>query len=128
MSFNYTAPTETIETSGGNITVRGFSLDDLHTLIQRGHGESITPLIRGDLNFADLVTDAPALAADVIALAADAPDAAAEIARLPIGVQTRVLTAVYRLTFGEFDMGNLFRLLAKTIVTAQQAIRENSHI
>lgn len=128
MSFNYTPPTETVETNGGTITVRGLSFDDLHTLYQRGHGESLAPFLTGELNIGELVTDAPALVVDVIALAADSPDAAPAIARLPIAVQTRVLAAVYRLTFGEFDMGNLFRLLAKTIVNAQQAIRENSHI
>lgn len=129
MSFsNFTIPTATIETAGGSITVRGLAFDDLHQLIQRGHGEALTPLLSGDLNIADLIADAPALVADVIALAADEPDAAATIARLPISLQTRLLTDVYRLTLGDVDMGNLWRRLAQVIQTAMSAIRENSSI
>ena len=125
---NFTVPTTTIETAGGSITVRGLAFDDLHQLIQRGHGEALTPLLAGDMHIADLIADAPALVADVIALAADEPDAAPTIARLPISLQNRLLTDVYRLTLGDVDMGNLWRLLAQTIVNVKQAIRENSSI
>lgn len=121
-------PTETVTTSVGPITVRGISFVDLHAMIQRGHGEAVSSLISGNLDFTQLVIVGSAAIGDLIALAADRPNDGALFARLPIGDQTRLAVAIYRLTNGEIDLGNVVRRLVEAIPTWAAAIRTKTAV
>ncbi|HJV26860.1 MAG TPA: hypothetical protein VJ673_14320 [Aromatoleum sp.] len=123
---NFVIPTTTIPTAGGNITVRGLGVDDLSTLI-RTHGDDVAPLLDGELNIDTLATTAPAMVADVIALAADAPEAAPTAARMPIAIQSRLLTEVFKLTFTDIEMplGELFRRLVQMILMAKSTVPDH---
>jgi hypothetical protein len=61
-----------------------------------------------------LVLDAPAIAADIIAIAADQPDANKQARTLPFPVQVDALTRVGRLTFeAGGGLGNFLAALTK---------------
>lgn len=110
MSFNDYKPQEvTLETPTGNITLRGINAEDLTGLIQR-HGALIETWFEGDVDPMQTFNKAPALVADMIACAAGDPGAIDTAAKMPIGLQIRAITAVFKLTFDEVDMGNVLRL------------------
>ncbi len=110
MSFNDYKPQEiTLETSTGDITLRGVNADDLTGLVQR-HGALIETWFEGEPDLMQTISKAPALVADMIACAAGDPSAIDIAAKMPIGLQIRAITAVFKLTFDEVDMGNVSRL------------------
>lgn len=110
MSFNDYKPQEiTLETSTGDITLRGVNADDLTGLVQR-HGALIETWFEGEPDLMQTISKAPALVADMIACAAGDPSAIDIAAKMPIGLQIRAITAVFKLTFDEVDMGNVLRL------------------
>lgn len=111
MSFNdYKPPEITIDTSSGGITLRGISADDLTGLVQR-HGAMLETWFEG-ADPMQTISKAPALVADMIACAAGEPGAVDMAAKMPIGLQVRALSAVFKLTFEDADMGNVLRLFA----------------
>lgn len=116
MSIEFTEPSYTHTTRDGQtITVKAINMDGLSTLMQR-NGELLEIVFEGGAKAADILTRAPRLAADMIAVAAGEPDAADKAARLPFPLQMILLTEIYRLTFGELDMGEgigLFMTLFK---------------
>lgn len=119
MSFNDYKPQEIIlETSTGNITLRGINADDLTGLIQR-HGALIETWFEGEPDPMQTINKAPALVADMIACAAGDPSAVDVAAKMPIGLQIRAITAVFKLTFEEVDMGNVLRLFMLQAGTGQ---------
>ena len=100
--------------SGGDITVRGLSLDDIAVLMNEHltdidglvaiHANSMTQDARVEemARFAiSIAKDAPALVANVIALAADEPGQVANARRLPLPVQVEILKKILTLTFEE---------------------------
>lgn len=120
MSFNDYKPKEvTIETDSAEITLRGINSDDLSGLIQR-HGALIETLFEGELDPMLIITKAPALVADMIACSAGQPDAIDKAASMPIGLQVRAISEVFKLTFNEVDMGNAVRLFVKSFAGAIQ--------
>lgn len=72
--------------------------------------------------FIGLCTDAPLLIAEVISVAADEaddPEALANIASLPAGLQTKALGLIFSLTVEEAgDLKNLFASLSKAVLLA----------
>lgn len=116
MTIDFTEPSYTHTTRDGQtITVKAINMDGLSTLMQR-NGELMEIVFEGGATAADILTRAPRLAAGMIAVAAGEPDATDKAARLPFPLQMILLTEIYRLTFGEIDLGNgiaLFMTLAK---------------
>lgn len=109
-------PTETIQLPGGEFTVRGLSLSDISNLL-RLHGEALEgvyleSIVNSDddpeaFNMAALARTvmqaAPMAIAQAIAQAADEPDTADMVARLPIPVQMDAIEKVLALTFHTED-------------------------
>lgn len=99
-------PQEEVSYMGTSFFVRGLSLTHLSALIAGRRADVQTALnrwadLKGDAGaFATaLITELPALAAAVIALAADEPDQADAVMDLPAPVQVEALAKVARLTF-----------------------------
>jgi hypothetical protein len=98
---------------GGSFTVRGLSFTDLRTLFAKysvdmndlfelvtaGKGTEINAEDAG-VAAATLLNKAPAMAADVICLAAGEPEAYETVLMLPFPVQTEALTIIGKATFG----------------------------
>jgi hypothetical protein len=88
-------------------SVRGLGTDDISVLV-RAHLDTMNKLFEiarsaddfGSVNFfAQMVTSAPQIAMDVIALAADEPNYPPEVRQLPMGLQIKILQEVTRMTF-----------------------------
>lgn len=112
MNFaDYAIPTETVETPNGSWAVRGLGLEDIAFLV-RQHGpilrELYSQMAEGKFDVEDVsgvidrvLTQAPQLAALIIAAGGDAPEHAAKAAKLSISVQTDALEKIFRLTFNQ---------------------------
>jgi len=104
-------PTVTIAAPGGEFTVRGLSLDDVAWLVQR-HGAALNALFarfvaeeheltaEGVSEVAlPVIQEAPGLAAELIACAADDPQARDVVRTLPFPVQVEAVEQIAQLTF-----------------------------
>lgn len=100
---NYTPPQVTIQTACGPLIFRGLTPDDMSTLVFK-HGGIIETWFEGEVNLMQSLNRAPAVMADVIAMAAGQPESAPQAALLPIGLQVRACSEIIKLTFGELDM------------------------
>lgn len=112
---DYTLPTETIDLPGGDtFTVRGISLTDLSTIaahhfseitllfakVKSELGADQAPSIKDvDMMLKLALTVAPNALAEIVALAADEPDMAATVKKLPILTQTQAILKIAELTF-----------------------------
>ena len=105
-----------VEFNRGSVTVRGLSLDDVSVLMHNHlpdldglfdlyENAATTPADTGVATTArymvNLIREAPALVANVIALASDEPDAVENARRLPMPVQLDIMKKVVTLTFDE---------------------------
>ena len=103
-------PEAQVKFPGGDIAVRGLSLDDLSFIVKR-HGAQLNALfqsftaageltVEGVADFAlPLLNAAPELAAELIACASGDSDDAAIAATLPFPVQLEALEKLAELTF-----------------------------
>ena len=103
-------PEAQVKFPGGDIAVRGLSLDDLSFIVQR-HGAKLNVLfksfteggeltVEGVANFAlPLLNAAPEIAAELIACASGDPEDAHIAADLPFPVQLEALEKLAELTF-----------------------------
>jgi len=94
-------------------TVRGLCFNDLVVLF-REHGARLDQLKAagtGSLNLEALMVQFPDVIAHGIALAADAPEKRATVAKMPLGVQIKAALAVWELTMQ--DAGTLEQLLGE---------------
>lgn len=113
---DYKLPTETVKGPGGEFTVRGLSLSDVSNLL-RLHGEALEGVYLEKIvnseddpeafNMAALaravMEAAPMAVAQAIAQAADEPDLASTVGRMPIPVQMDAIEKVLALTFHTED-------------------------
>lgn len=123
--------TKDFDVNGVTVTLRGLSLSDLGAIIP-DHGSQIavlfgkvysgTPVessaIAGLARI--LATEAPELAARIIALAADedSPKGLAIARRLPFGTQIAMLEAVYLNTFAsEADVKKLTEVISRIVLS-----------
>jgi hypothetical protein len=89
-------------------SIRGLGTDDVSTLV-RAHLDVLNKLFEivrgsdadfGTANFyAQMITSAPQIAIDIIALAADEPNYPPEMRQMPMGLQIKILQEVTRMTF-----------------------------
>lgn len=127
-------PTETVKVPGGEISVRGLALPDVSALL-RYHGEALEGVyLEKIVNSEDdpeafqmaalaraVMEAAPMAVAQAIALAADEPDQAEKVARLPIPAQMDAIEKVLVLTFqSEADVKNLLG----TVLRGSSAVRK----
>lgn len=127
-------PRDTVEIPGGaSFSVRGLSYVDLTQLLGK-HGAVLSEFFQviagGDtqamaedfgLLAGRVVMEAPALAADVIALASDEPDAFEVVLRLPFPTQTEALSKIGKLTFATEEDVKKFLQTAKAALGMFQA-------
>lgn len=112
---------------GDKLSVRGLCVEDVLALILN-HKQSLSELFdkySRDPNVPDfsegeftsgLVNEFPALAAEVIAHACDAPKAADKARKLPLPVQVQAIQAVLLLTFSTVDEAKKFiELVTETL-------------
>jgi len=108
---NILIPTQEFVVRGETIKVRGLSFadiayligehkDDLEEIVRRARegassGEDMSGMVAG------LIREMPDLAAKIVACAADEPEAADVVKRLPFPTLLEILMAVGRLTFEE---------------------------
>lgn len=88
--------------------VRGLGTDDVSVLI-RAHFELLNTLFGLAQNserqfgstafFMQMITEAPNIAFDIIALATDEPNYASSARQMPVGLQIKILQEITRLTF-----------------------------
>lgn len=108
------------------VSVRGLCLDDISILI-RSHFQVIRQVyditergeigeFGGDAFFIELMTVAPDLLFNVIALAADEAEYGAEARKLPVGVQINALKEIVRLTFEDIGGPLAFGALVQKMV------------
>lgn len=105
---DFVLPTEEVQLPGGkSFAVRGLSLQDITVLISK-HGPTMEEFYRrysADENNnplqvgMDLIGQAPSLVAQIIAIAADEPNMADRVIRLPIVTQQDALEKLGKLTF-----------------------------
>lgn len=125
---------ESVEVRVGKATVRvrGFTLEDLSILL-RLHIEDLAKILQliqlaksvvgADADQAvmteavvRLVVEAPGMAANIIAIAADEDRAVDLAARLPMAVQIRLLSEIGRMTFEDLGgPGNFWAVLQTTL-------------
>lgn len=130
---DYKPKREQITFSGGSFSVRGLGLDDFAVLINEhlADMDSLFDLYdeasRQDARVAEiarfaivLAREAPALTANVIALASDEPDTVEQARRLSLPVQVNALKAIGTLTFEE---AGGFRKFAESLTSLLTAIR-----
>lgn len=97
--------------NGGRFAVRGLSLPDITTLVDR-HADTLRALFDhysgGEQGVAlddlggvgvSVLRTAPALAAEIIAISADEPDSVETVTKLPFPIQVEALEHVAKLTF-----------------------------
>lgn len=136
-------PTTQVATPGGSFAVRGLSLEDLVSLHHRYTGEfgAVFDQFRewastesGDLPpldqfVAKLLYQAPVLAGQVIAIAADTdtPEGLTAARRLPPLVQAEALQAIGRLTFqSEEDVKKMLTLVIGQVKALVDALLKTS--
>ena len=105
---DFVLPTEEVQLpDGSTFAVRGLSLEDITTLISK-HGPVLEQFFRRYADNQDanpmevgmgLIEQAPALVAQIIAIAADEPDAADRVRKFPLTVQQDALEKLGKLTF-----------------------------
>ncbi len=113
MALNFTPQKKTIKFTGGDITVRGLAFTDIAQLVETNRDaatelyerftgiraqDAITATEAGSIA-QEVVTKMPAIAANVVALAADVPTQFETVALLPIDVLVAALEATALLTF-----------------------------
>jgi hypothetical protein len=122
-----------IEVPGGDFAVRGLALIDVNTLFSRyadTASDLFKSLMQGEVQQADsaqianmLVKDAPALAAALIATAADEPEMEAVVSRLPFPIQIEALEAIGKLTFTtEGSLKKVFETLIQLLSKGTDAV------
>lgn len=105
---DFVLPTEEVSFPGGSFAVRGLSLEDITVLLTThgpvmeqffkkysGSPEESSPMEIG----MSLVAQAPTVAAQIIALAADEPEKADVIRKMNLAVQQKALEKIAKLTF-----------------------------
>lgn len=131
---DYRLPTARVDLPGedAHIVVRGLALADITVLVDgfRPQLEQVFKMVEGnpDLTLDDgaalaysMIQSFPALVAHGIALAADEPDAADVVLKLPLDTQVDALDQIGRLTFAA---GNGPKKVMETVVTVLKGSRE----
>lgn len=133
---DYTPERVTIEHKGqALVSVRGLCLDDVGILV-RAHLHVLNSLAdlskRGDIAMfggdkfiLDVVTLAPNVAFDIIALAADEPEYTAQARKLPVGLQVKILQEVLRLTLEDVGGPLALMTLLQGLAREQKLLPEN---
>lgn len=122
-----------IEVPDGTFAVRGLALIDVNSLFSRyadTAADLFKTLMQGEVTQNDsaqianmLVKDAPALAAAIIATAADEPEMEELVSRLPFPIQIEALEAVGTLTFTtEGSLKKVFETLIQLLSKGTDAV------
>lgn len=129
MLRNFKPRTATMQAGDETVALRGLTVNDL-SLLMESHASSLravwdhwngakdapTDGARQDRMLVLLLREFPALSADVIAIAANEPDAGEQARRLPFPTQLDALVKIARLTFEE--VGGLGNFLSSLTVAA----------
>lgn len=114
-----------VATGATSFFVQGLSLTNVSQLILRRREDVSAALeawsdAEGDMGgfITRLLTELPALVAEVIAQASGEPDAADVVERLPVAVQVEALEAVATLTFVDLEQAGKFLATVLRGITA----------
>lgn len=123
---------------GGSFAVRGLSFTDLQQLFMKYADDmnqffdliaagKDSPINVEDAGMAaaTLLNRAPALAADIICLAADEPDAFETVLAMPFPVQTEALTTIGKATFGTEGGVKKFLQTASVLLAGMRTNKKN---
>lgn len=99
--------TETIQVGETSVTVHGLSMEDIAGLLD-DHRTALQSFFEADGVSVDLIQEASASVAAIIARAADEPDAEEQVSLIAIGDQIKLIQAIWRLTnITAEDLGNM---------------------
>lgn len=111
------------------MTVRGVSLDDVALLIRSHLGDlqqlydmlqdgtlDVFALLIADGFILKLLVSFPELAARLIAVAADEPEATAQARKLPLPLQIKAIQTIMRLTFEDVGGPKVFAALVRELI------------
>lgn len=96
-------------------TVRGLSLTDVVSLM-RNHMQEVQDTFApgGDTDFVQLIARSPDFVSEMIALGTDEPESVESIRHLPMGLQLKILVAIWNATaISEEDLGNILAAILK---------------
>ncbi len=138
MPINYTLKYETIEFTGGSISVRGLGTPEIIQLVAV-HSETAMTLFseiqakaskNEELDLAELIfsflTRFQSAVAHAIALAADEPEQVLMISTLPVDVQMKALEVIGRLSFAMDGGAKKFWETVLKLATANSGLREKA--
>ena len=95
----------------GSVAIYGLTLEHITDLLAT-HAKEISDIFNGKADPVNLVSEAPLLAAKVIALACKEPDAVDVARNLPLGTQIKLLESVWDLTLPDAEaLGKLLSRL-----------------
>lgn len=129
---DFTPERAEIKHNGSTVcSVRGLGTDDISVLV-RAHLDTLNKLFEiakttdNDFGntafFMQMVTVAPQIAIDIIALAADEPNYPPEVRQLPMGLQIKILQEVGRMTFEDIGGPKAIVGLVQTMLQSQRVL------
>ncbi len=137
---NFSISTEQVQWGKDNVNsvdIRGLSYQDFTTLFS-DNGKVVDEIFTfieqsnapGGPKFdakefgVGLIAKAPLVVAQMIALAADIPDRAKDVARMPLPVQTKCMEAIYRMTVEEAGgFSDFLALITRMAKAVRQKVR-----
>jgi hypothetical protein len=113
---NLVIPETTIRYGEEDITVTGLDMEGIVILLQEDEETFRSLFEMDDLTLMKLIKIAPNFVAKMIATAAGEPNEVAQVKKLPLGIQLKLLEAVWELTVLDMDeLGKVMGYLAEAV-------------
>jgi hypothetical protein len=118
--------TEVVVQGDDTLTVYGLTLESITDLLAT-HAKDISAIFNGEADPISMVSEAPLLAAKVIALACREPDSVEAARNIPVGTQIKILEAAWDLTLPDPDsLGKLLSRLEGMLHLPSPAPKESA--
>ncbi len=113
---NLVIPEKSVEFGGESITVTGLDMEGIVILLQEDEELFRSLFEVEELTLITLIKQAPTFCAKMIATAAGEPNETEQVRKLPLGIQLKLLEAVWELTVLDMDdLGKVMGYLAEAV-------------
>ncbi len=113
---NLVIPEKSVEFGGESITVTGLDMEGIVILLQEDEEQFRKLFETEDLTLIALIKLAPDFCTKMIATAAGEPNETEKVRKLPLGIQLKLLEAVWELTVLDMDdLGKVMGYLAEAV-------------
>ncbi len=113
---NLVIPEKSVEFGGEKITVTGLDMEGIVILLQEDEEMFRSLFELEDLTLFKMLKIAPDFCAKMIATAAGEPNELEQVRKLPLGIQLKLLEAVWELTVLDMDdLGKVMGYLAEAV-------------